>query len=86
MVLLDVALGALALCLVVAALRVVAGPTDADRALGVDFGFAVVIAAIALLAVRLEAPAMLDLVLVATLVGFLATVAIARLVAARSSS
>jgi multicomponent Na+:H+ antiporter subunit F len=76
----------LALWGVGAALRVATGPTDADRALGVDFGFAVMIAAIALLAVRLDAPALLDLVLVTTLVGFLSTVAFARLVAGRSSS
>ena len=86
MILLDAALVVLALALVVATVRLVVGPTDADRALGVDLGFAVVIAAVALLAVRLNAPALLDLVLVATLVGFLSTVAFARLVATRSSS
>ena len=86
MILLDAALVVLALALVVATVRLVVGPTDADRALGVDFGFAVVLAAVALLAVRLDAPALLDLVLVGTLVGFLSTVAFARLVAARSSS
>lgn len=86
MILLDAALVVLALALVVATVRLVVGPTDADRALGVDLGFAVVLAAVALLAVRLDAPALLDLVLVATLVGFLSTVAFARLVATRSSS
>jgi multicomponent Na+:H+ antiporter subunit F len=85
-ILLDAALVVLALALVVATVRLVVGPTDADRALGVDLGFAVVLAAVALLAVRLDAPALLDLVLVATLVGFLSTVAFARLVATRSSS
>ena len=58
----------------------VVGPGDADRALAVDFGFVVAVSAIALLAVRLDAPALLDLVLVGTLVGFLTTVAYARLV------
>ena len=86
MILLDAALVVLALALIVATVRLVVGPTDADRALGVDLGFAVVLAAVALLAVRLDAPALLDLVLVATLVGFLSTVAFARLVATRSSS
>ena len=86
MILLDAALVVLALALVVATVRLVVGPTDADRALGVDLGFAVVLAAVALLAVRLDAPALLDLVLVGTLVGFLSTVAFARLVATRSSS
>ena len=86
MIVLDAALVVLALALVVATVRMVIGPTDADRALCVDLGFAVVVAAVALLAVRLDAPALLDLVLVDTLVGFLSTVAFARLVAARSSS
>lgn len=85
MLLVDAALVVLALALGAATLRVAVGPTDADRALGVDLGFVVVIAAIALLAVRLERPALLDLVLVATLVGFLSTVAFARLIAGRSS-
>jgi multicomponent Na+:H+ antiporter subunit F len=77
---LDAALVVMVLALVVAIGRLLVGPTDADRGLAVDFGFVVVVGAIALLAVRLQAPALLDLVLVATLVGFLATVALARLV------
>ncbi|KGH44745.1 MULTISPECIES: monovalent cation/H+ antiporter complex subunit F [Modestobacter] len=84
MFVLDGALVVLALCLLVATWRLWAGPTDADRALAVDYGFVVVVAGIAVLAVRLRTPALLDLVLVATLVGFLSTVAFARLVAERS--
>ncbi|MBF5083227.1 pesticidal protein Cry26Aa [Quadrisphaera sp. INWT6] len=81
---LDAALVVLALAAVVATVRVVVGPTDADRVLAVDLGFVVLLAALALLALRLGAPALLDLVLVGTLVGFLATVALARLAARRS--
>lgn len=84
MFVLDAALVVLALSLLVAAWRLLTGPTDADRALAVDYGFVVVVAGIAVLAVRLRTPALLDLVLVATLVGFLSTVAFARLVAERS--
>ncbi|WP_409331622.1 monovalent cation/H+ antiporter complex subunit F [Trujillonella humicola] len=84
--LLDVALVVLCLALVVAMVRVAVGPTDADRALAVDLGFAAFIAACAVLALRLGEPVLLDLVLVATLVGFLTTVALARLVAGRRSS
>lgn len=84
MFVLDVALAVLALSFLAATWRLWAGPTDADRALAVDYGFVVVVAGIAVLAVRLRAPALLDLVLVATLVGFLATVAVARLIAERS--
>jgi multicomponent Na+:H+ antiporter subunit F len=83
--LLDMILGALALAMVIAIGRVALGPTNADRALGMDFGFAVFIGAAAVLAVRLDHPALVDLVLAATLVGFLSTVAIAAL-AERSGS
>lgn len=81
---LDAALVVLAAAAVVATVRVVLGPTDADRVLAVDLGFVVLLAALAVLALRLGAPALLDLVLVGTLVGFLATVALARLAARRS--
>lgn len=77
------ALLVLAAAAVAAAVRVVRGPSDADRVLAVDLGFVVVLAALALLAVRLRAPALLDLVVAGTLVGFLATVALARLVGSR---
>ncbi|HLV58805.1 MAG TPA: monovalent cation/H+ antiporter complex subunit F [Natronosporangium sp.] len=76
----DVVLGGLALAMAAATARVILGPSNADRALGVDFGFAVFVAAVAVLAVRLEQPALLDLVLAATLLGFLTTVALAALV------
>ncbi len=76
----DVVLGGLALAMAAATARVILGPSNADRALAVDFGFAVFVAAVAVLAVRLEQPALLDLVLAATLLGFLTTVALAALV------
>ncbi|MCO7219596.1 monovalent cation/H+ antiporter complex subunit F [Klenkia sp. PcliD-1-E] len=81
---LDALLVLLAVCLVMATVRAVRGPSDADRVLGVDFGFLVTLGAVALLAVRLRTPALLDLVLIGTLVGFLATIALARLVVRRS--
>ncbi|MET0189013.1 MAG: monovalent cation/H+ antiporter complex subunit F [Pseudonocardia sediminis] len=84
MILLDIALGVMALAMVAAVVRLVTGPTDADRVLAVDFGFIVMVGSIALLAIRRDVSALLDLVLVATLVGFLATVALARLVRGRS--
>jgi multicomponent Na+:H+ antiporter subunit F len=77
---LDVVLAVLALAMLVAIGRTIAGPTHADRGLAVDFGFAVFVAGLAVLSVRLAEPALLDLVLAATLVGFLGTVAVAKLV------
>lgn len=78
--LVDVMLAVLVLSLVPALWRMVVGPGDVERAVAADFVFFVFVAAVALLAVRTDTPAMLDLVAVATLTGFLATVALARLV------
>ncbi|WP_341716913.1 monovalent cation/H+ antiporter complex subunit F [Micromonospora sp. FIMYZ51] len=80
MILLDVLLVVLAGAMVAVVYRLVAGPTDADRAAALDLGFFVFLAAVALLAARLDTPDLLDLVLTGTLVSFLATVAMARLV------
>jgi multicomponent Na+:H+ antiporter subunit F len=76
----DVLLAVLVIVMLVAIGRTIWGPSHADRALAVDFGFAIFVAGLALLAVRLETRALLDLVLAATLVGFLGTVAFAKLV------
>lgn len=64
--------------------RMAAGPTDADRAVAADVGFFVIAAALALAAVRFEQSVFFDLVLVATVVGFVASLALARLVDRRS--
>lgn len=80
MTVLDLVLVALALAMLVAIGRIALGPTVADRTLGLDFGFAILVAGTAVLAVRLDTPALVNLVLAATLLGFLGTVAIATLV------
>ncbi|MGW0506571.1 monovalent cation/H+ antiporter complex subunit F [Micromonospora sp. NPDC003241] len=80
MILLDVVLVVLACAMAVVIGRLVRGPADADRAAALDLGFFVFLAALAVLAARLDAPDLLDLVLTGTLVSFLATVAMARLV------
>ncbi|MDB1087725.1 monovalent cation/H+ antiporter complex subunit F [Streptomyces sp. ACA25] len=83
MQLLDVALLVLVLSLATAIVQVVRGPTGAERLVAADFGFVAFVAGVAVLAVRLESPALFDLVLVATLAGYLATVALARLLERR---
>ncbi|MDG4796549.1 monovalent cation/H+ antiporter complex subunit F [Micromonospora sp. WMMD1082] len=80
MILLDVVLVILAGAMAVVIVRMMVGPTDADRAAALDLGCFVFLAALAVLAARLHAPDLLDLVLTGTLVSFLATVAMARLV------
>ncbi len=78
-VLIDVSLVALAVALLATVVRMVVGPSDADRAVAADLAFFVFVAAAALLGVRLGAPYLLDVAVVATLVGFLASVTFARL-------
>jgi multicomponent Na+:H+ antiporter subunit F len=63
-----------------AVVRVVVGPTRADRVLAADLAFYCVVAGAALLAVRTGSDVLVDVSLVATLVGFLAAVALSRLV------
>lgn len=84
--LLDVCLVVLALALVGTVARMIVGPTDADRAVAADLSFFVFVAAVALLAVRLGAAYLFDVVLVGTLVGFLATVTLARLLRRKGAS
>jgi multicomponent Na+:H+ antiporter subunit F len=80
---LDVALMILALAFLAALVRVAKGPTIADRAAGSDVCLFCVVAALAVLSVELDEPAFLAGVLVATLLGFIATISLARLVGRR---
>jgi multicomponent Na+:H+ antiporter subunit F len=61
-------------------LRVALGPSLADRAVAADVCLFVVVSGLAVLSLRLDAPVFLDVVLVATLLGFVATVSLARLI------
>lgn len=70
-----VALGVLA-----AVVRATRGPTGADRAVAAELVFVAAVSAIAILSVALESPLLLDVALVTVLIGFLATIGLARLV------
>lgn len=85
MMLLDVALIVLAVTFGLALLRAVIGPSVADRAVAADVALYVIVAAIALLALRSQTGEFIDVVLIATLLGFLATVALGMLVGRRGS-
>jgi len=85
MIMLDLALIALAVGFLLALVRAVMGPTVADRAVAADVGFFAIVAAIALFALRSGSDAFLDVVLIATLLGFLATVALSALIGRRAS-
>jgi len=80
MTILDAGFLLLGLTLLATMWRMVVGPTNADRAAAADLAYVVLIAVLALAAVRFDQPMFFDLVLVATLVGFIASIALARLV------
>jgi multicomponent Na+:H+ antiporter subunit F len=79
----DVALILTMLGFIAGLIRVAMGPSLADRVLAADMCLFAVIGAFALLAVKLDVGAFVDAVLVATLLGFLATVALSTLVEKR---
>lgn len=76
----DIALVLVATAVVAATFRIWRGPTRADRAIGAELVFISAVGAIALVAVRTGRPLLFDLAFLAVLIGFLASVALARLV------
>jgi multicomponent Na+:H+ antiporter subunit F len=79
----DLALAVLAVAFGLGIVRAMRGPTVADRALAADLGFYAIVAAIALLALRSSYDEFIDVVLIATLLGFLATIALGALIGRR---
>lgn len=76
---LDLALAALGLAFVCGIVRVAVGPTLADRAVAADVCLFALVAGVSLLAIRRDASTLIDVVLVATLLGFITTISLARL-------
>ncbi len=74
------ALGVLAVAFALGLVRAIRGPSVADRALAAALCLYVIVAAIALLTLRTGYTEFLDVVLIATLLGFLATVALGALI------
>ena len=74
----DIGLGLLVLACIASTYRMIAGPSEADRVVAADLLFFGVIGIIVLIGVRAAAAATFDIALVATLVGFLATLFLAR--------
>lgn len=72
------ALAILTLALVLTAIRVIVGPTLADRVLALDQLVAIAIGFVAVIAVKTGFELYVDIALALALVGFLATAAFAR--------
>lgn len=78
-IILDVAIGLLCFAMTVAAVRAFIGPRTTNRALASDLIFFGVIGLVTLIALRIEADALFDIILIATLLGFTAPLSMARL-------
>ena len=68
----------LALCLVANLVRLVRGPSAADRVLAADVIFMDLVALVTVYSVALDTPFYFDLILVFSLLGFLASVSFAK--------
>lgn len=77
MIISNIALLLVAIAIAVATVGIARGPSTADRAVATDVALYSLIAGVALVAVRMDAPALADIVVAAALLGFLATVALA---------
>jgi len=73
----------LAIALVMTTLRIIIGPTLADRVVGLDMLVANAIGWIAVLALRTDFAHALDIAMALSVAGFLATLAFARFILAR---
>lgn len=76
----NLALVLVGCCVLAAIWRALRGPTPADRAVAAEAVFVASVAAIAILSQRLSEPVLLDLALVAVLVGFLTTIGLSHFV------
>ncbi len=76
----DLALLGLGVAFALGLARIILGPSVADRAVATDLCLFSVVGVISLTVVRTGSPQFVDVVLIATLLGFLASIAIAALI------
>ncbi|WP_022872072.1 monovalent cation/H+ antiporter complex subunit F [Nesterenkonia alba] len=78
-IVLEIALILLAVGMLLAAIRAWLGPRITDRAVAADLIFFAIIGFIALIGLRTGIEALFDIILIATLLGFMAAISMARL-------
>ncbi len=78
MIVIEIAIGLVVVTILAATYRIIVGPSDADRAVAADLLFFSIIALIALIGVHLASSATFDILLIATLVGFLGILSLSR--------
>ncbi|MCC6006046.1 MAG: cation:proton antiporter [Rhodobacteraceae bacterium] len=74
----ELAFGLVLIAILLCFVRLVRGPSLADRVVALDMMTILIISVCALFTLVVDDPAFLDIVLVMALIGFLATVALAR--------
>ncbi|MGX9355748.1 monovalent cation/H+ antiporter complex subunit F [Roseobacteraceae bacterium S113] len=75
---LDVSFGLIVIAVLLGFVRLIKGPSLPDRVVALDMMTVAIVAFCGLASIRYDTPAFLDVALVLALVGFLATVALAR--------
>ena len=80
----DISLALLALALVLTAVRIIRGPTLPDRVLGLDLLTSIATGVIAVIGIDTGFTLYVDIAIALGLVGFLATVALARFIKAQA--
>lgn len=78
---LTFAIGAVALALLLTAVRLVLGPSPVDRVLALDTLYVNTVGLVILLGLRLSSDLLFEAALVIAMLGFIATVALARFIA-----
>jgi multicomponent K+:H+ antiporter subunit F len=78
---LDFAIGAVAVALLLTSLRLVLGPSPVDRVLALDTLYVNTVGLVILLGLRLQSDLLFEAALVIAMLGFIATVALARFIA-----
>lgn len=78
---LQIAMGAMALALALTAWRLVRGPTATDRVLALDTLYVNTVGLVILLGLQLRSTLLFEAALVIAMLGFVATVALARFIA-----
>ena len=78
---LNYAIGAVALALLLTTFRLLAGPSSVDRVLALDTLYVNTVGLVILLGLRLSSDLLFEAALVIAMLGFIATVALARFIA-----
>jgi multicomponent K+:H+ antiporter subunit F len=75
---LDIAVGAIALAMLLCSWRLIKGPQSIDRVLAVDTLYINTVALVLLLGIRLQTPLLFEAALIVAMLGFAATVGLSR--------